>query len=119
MARDGDTPLTRLHRWQAGETPGPWTITLIPTNRCNLRCEICWQRRTEADFGHEVQDSRLEELVDEAAAMGVREWNISGGGEPMARAGLVLSLCERIRERDMNGALQTNATLSREAGSNS
>jgi len=84
---------------------------LYPTNRCNLRCAICWQRWVTPDFEHEVPDARLLDLVDEAAALGVRTWTLCGGGEPMVRADLVMNLCERICDRGMNGALQTNATL--------
>jgi len=54
LKREADTPLHRLCRWQSGETPGPWTITLIPTNRCNLHCLMCWQRQIDADCAAEV-----------------------------------------------------------------
>jgi len=107
-----DTKIDRLLRWQAGETPGPWQVTLFPTNRCNLRCKICWQRgATDLDRTNETPDDRLLELVDECAEMGVREWCIIGGGEPMLRAELILNLCRKIREYGVNGALQTNGTL--------
>lgn len=111
LKREADTPLHRIRRWQSGETPGPWTVTLLPTNRCNLHCPMCWQRHVDVDYAKELPDSRLEELVDEGAELGVRQWNISGGGEPMARGELVMNLCARIRGRGMNGVIQTNATM--------
>ena len=49
-------------------------------------------------------------LVDEAAALGVHDWILGGGGELMLRADLVMNLCARIRERGMNGSIQTNGT---------
>ena len=104
-----DSPVERLLGWERGERPGPWYVTLFPTNRCNLRCAICWQRAHEVDRSTEVSDDRLIDLVDECADLGAREWAIVGGGEPMMRPHLVISLCERIRARGMNGTLQTNA----------
>jgi len=114
-AVSGDSKAARLRQWQAGQTPGPWEIILFPTNRCNLKCSICWQRWAEKEFGKvdfstELSDERLLALVDEAAEMGVREWRIVGGGEPMVRGSLVIKLCERIRRHGMNGLIQSNGT---------
>ncbi len=103
-----DSPGYRLWQWEQGATPGPWFISVFPTNRCNLRCSICWQRRVEIDYSHELSDERWLALVDEAADLGVREWVIVGGGEPMVRDDLVIRMCERIMERGMKGRIQTN-----------
>ncbi|MFP4502981.1 MAG: radical SAM/SPASM domain-containing protein [Candidatus Hydrogenedentota bacterium] len=112
-----DSKFARIQQWQRGETPGPWEMQVHPTNRCNLKCKICWERRAEIEIGpsiydkrQEVSDARYLHLVDEAAELGVREWSIVGGGEPMVRADLVLAMCERICARGMNGAVHTNAT---------
>jgi MoaA/NifB/PqqE/SkfB family radical SAM enzyme len=112
MKPPADTRLDRLLRWQRGDTPGPWTITLFPTNRCNLRCKICWQRGAEGlEKTDETSDDRLLTLVDECAELGVREWCIIGGGEPLIRGEVVMEMCARIRGHGMNGTLQTNGTL--------
>lgn len=104
----------RLRQWERGETPGPWELSVFPTNRCNLRCAICWQRFVEEhgkiDYSSELPDQRLIDLVDEAAELGVRYWRFIGGGEPMLRGDLVVDLCERIRAKGMNGSIQTNGT---------
>ncbi len=104
----------RLRQWARGETPGPWELVLFPTNRCNLRCAICWQRYVEeigeVDYKSELSDQRLLDLVDEAAELGVRNWRFIGGGEPLVRDELVIALCEKIRARGMNGSIQTNGT---------
>ncbi|HOV74196.1 MAG TPA: radical SAM protein [Candidatus Hydrogenedentes bacterium] len=115
MIPDADTPLRRLLLWQRGETPGPWSITLMPTDRCNLRCAMCWQRQYEIDPARELSEERLERLVDEAAALGVIQWNISGGGEPLCRGDFLLRLCRLVRARGMDGVLQTNATMLKDA----
>jgi len=108
-----DTPIDRLLQWERGETPGPWYVNVFPTNRCNLRCAICWQRRM-AEFGEEVPDERFMRFVDECADMGVREWCFAGGGEPIMRAELVMRMCERIRARGMNGVFMSNGVAFKE-----
>ena len=102
-----DEQVMRLLRCERKEAPAPWYITIFPTNRCNLRCGICWQRR----FDHlhdDIPDERLLRLVDECAALDVRGWCIAGGGEPMTRPDVVLAMCERIRGHGMDGTLVTN-----------
>ena len=112
-----DTKLSRVLRWRRGERVGPWEIQVHPTNRCNLKCKICWERRAEKEIGMsiydrgvEVSDERYLRLVDESADLGVREWTIVGGGEPMVRDELVIAMCERIKQRGMLAYLHTNAT---------
>ncbi len=112
-----DTKLNRILRWRRGERVGPWEMQVHPTNRCNLKCRICWERRAEKEIGMsiydrnvEVSDERYLRLVDEAADLGVREWTIVGGGEPMVRDELVISMCERIKRHGMQVFLHTNAT---------
>lgn len=108
-----DSRINRLLRWESGETPGPWSVTLFPTNKCNLPCKHCWLRWGDYDKTYETElpDDRLLALVDECADLGARDWTIVGGGDPMVRGELVISMCERIRERGMDGMLHTNGTL--------
>ncbi len=110
-----DTRLSRLRKWRAGCRAGPWEICVFPTERCNLRCEICWQHWLEEEKGkidpaREVPDQRLLHLVDEAAELGVRDWAFAGGGEPMIRADLIMEMCAHLRRRGMNGFVITNGT---------
>ncbi len=108
-----ETRAERLLRWRAGETAGPWSISLYPTIRCNFHCPICWQRNPDfkLEFHNELPDERYLSLVDEAAEAGVREWSIMGGGEPLIRGDLVIALCERIKSNGMSGYVQTNGSL--------
>lgn len=112
-----DSKMSRILRWRNGGTAGPWEIQVHPTNRCNLKCKICWERRAEKEIGMsiydkhaEVSDERYMRIVDEAAELGVREWTIVGGGEPMVRDNLVIAMCERIKKLGMHVNLHTNAT---------
>ncbi len=111
MSLQYDPAVDRLMQWESGQMPGPFRITLIPTNRCNLACAMCWRQRADSVDDSEVSDERLLRLVDEAAGLGVREWIITGGGEPMMRASLVMALCKSIRHRGMIGRMNTNGIL--------
>lgn len=108
-----DTPTIRLLRWEKGETPGPWYVTVFPTNRCNLHCSICWQRAAKVS-ADAIPDERFLHFVDECADLGVKEWCFAGGGEPIMRAELVMQMCERIRARGMNGVLMSNGIAFKE-----
>ena len=112
MSSTAETRYDRLLQWQRGETPGPWTMSLYPTYRCNIQCKICWKREFEEPLTakEELPSDRLIEIADEAAELGVREWIVGGGGELMLRGKAVMKFLKRIRSHGMNGLVQTNAT---------
>lgn len=101
----------RINRWAAGNPQPPVRIELHPTDRCNLNCRFCWRQDIDFEPEKELSKSKLLDIVDEAAEMGVKEWIISGGGEPMVRKEATLEIMERIKEKDMWGQLTTNGTL--------
>jgi len=101
--------LRRLSAWRAGIPAGPITLELNPTNRCNLACISCWQRKFEYDETDYLSTERLLSLVREAAALGVKEVRIPGAGEPMLRNDL-LDLMEEIKRQGMHGLLINNGT---------
>ena len=113
MTQPIDSRALRLREWGRGKRPGPWTLFVFPTYRCNLRCKICGRLYGEEplELFDELPDERLLALVDEAAELGVKEWSLAGGGEPMLRGDLILEMCVRICDRGMNGILQSNGTL--------
>jgi MoaA/NifB/PqqE/SkfB family radical SAM enzyme len=106
MAQRGE----RLRAWERGNPGGPFQVSFHPTNACNLRCSICWQRRGVVDQ-RELPRNRQESLVDEAADLKAREFVLGGGGEPMMRQALLRSLMSRVKERSLYGLLFTNGTL--------
>lgn len=101
----------RVAKWLAGDRKGPYKLQLNPTNRCNLACEFCWLRDfEEIDYEQEVAASRTLELVTEAAELGVKELEITGGGEPSMRPDLLRKLILKTKREGLNGSLITNGT---------
>lgn len=106
-----DSRLERIRRWKKGERPGPWTLLIHPTDRCNLNCIMCWRRKYPVNTANEMSDERILRLVDEAAELDVREITMVGHGEPTLRGELVMELCRRIRARGITGIVHGNGTL--------
>ncbi|MBN2056407.1 radical SAM protein [bacterium] len=107
--------LMRLYKWSRGVPSPPWKIDLEPTHACNLACVFCWTRDEKrlgyAAYRTPLDEKRLLEIVDEAAELGVREWQIAGGWEPMIKPKMTMKLMRRIKELGMYGCLTTNGTL--------
>jgi len=107
----------RLKIWREGGKAGPLRMELHPTDRCNLTCIFCWRAvNTNKNFP-EMSESRLLKIPEEAAELGVKEWVVSGGGEPLIRKGVTLKTLKKIKQYDMWGLLTTNGTLLNERDS--
>ncbi|MDD4000686.1 MAG: radical SAM protein [Bacilli bacterium] len=100
----------RLNNWSQGISAGPFKVIYFPTNRCNLKCNICWQRQGVHDYS-ELSVPRQMKLVDEAFQLGVKEFVIGGGGEPLLKWNIIQPLLKKIKEYKMYGLLFTNGTL--------
>ncbi|MBN2053707.1 radical SAM protein, partial [bacterium] len=109
--------LRRLRCWGQGTPMAPIRLELEPTDRCNLSCRFCWRQdpvriensvKTEAE---EIPDERLMRLVDEACDMGIMEWRIGGGGEPMLKRRVLVPMMKQLKERGVTGLLTTNGTV--------
>jgi MoaA/NifB/PqqE/SkfB family radical SAM enzyme len=59
----------------------------------------------------QMTERRLLKIPEEAAELGVKEWVVSGGGEPMMRKQYTLKVLKKIKEYNMWGLLTTNGTL--------
>lgn len=57
---------------------GPLQVTLMLTNRCVTHCRYCYAD-TVTQVVHPLATERILELVDEAACMPVRQFNLMGG----------------------------------------
>ena len=116
MADEMKRKADRIAMWARGKPAGPVRIEIHPTNRCNLKCRFCWQSAVEnPDFSLEMTDERIMNVVREAHELGVKEWIVSGGGEPLVRREVTLEAMALMKRYGMWGQLTTNGALFREA----
>jgi len=101
----------RLENWARGKKEGPVRMELHPTDSCNLKCIFCWKRKQKNPTKKELSEAKLLQIVREAAKIGVREWIVSGGGEPLMRKEITLKVLKEIKKNKMWGLLTTNGTL--------
>jgi radical SAM protein with 4Fe4S-binding SPASM domain len=97
----------------------PTTVTLDVTYICNLKCEMCPQaldfEKKDSNLlrqyraRQEMTTDQILGLVDEAAEIGVRTFNFTGG-EIFLRQD-ILTLAERVKLRGMACRLNTNGML--------
>ncbi len=93
-------------------TGRPFMLELRPTNRCNLRCPSCVARgRPHPVPEEELSEEEYLRIIDEAAELGVRYVQISGGGEPFMRRDELLRIMSHIKSHEMVGWVITNGTL--------
>src|SRR5271157_4199957 len=81
------------------------------TYRCNNNCRHCWLRLpvNAPEQRQELSFDEIRRIVDEARAMGCREWSISGG-EPMLRPDFP-ELFDYLTRKARSYTLNTNGTL--------
>jgi MoaA/NifB/PqqE/SkfB family radical SAM enzyme len=81
------------------------------THRCNNRCLHCWlwEPDTTEVAARELTAAEIGDIVEQARALGCREWSISGG-EPMLRPDFA-EVFESITSRVAAYTLNTNGTL--------
>lgn len=105
--------MERLKGFFENKKVGPYTLDLKPTNKCNLNCIFCPTKLELSKLRRdkEISDEEYLKLVEEAAKFGVKEVYIGGGGEPLLRKELTLTLMKLIKKKGMEGFLITNGTL--------
>jgi len=81
------------------------------TYRCNNNCRHCWLHLpvTVREREQELSFDEVRRIVDEARAMGCREWSISGG-EPMLRPDFP-EIFDYLVRKARSYTLNTNGTL--------
>lgn len=109
--------LERLNEWSKGNPEPPIKVSMIPTNRCNLKCDACPNSvaRKEGRFSRkdEISKKRWMDIVEQGLDLGVKEWRILGGGEPLVRRDVSLSTIYRVKKESVFQDVEmiTNGTL--------
>jgi hypothetical protein len=81
------------------------------THRCNNRCRHCWLWMPDEpeERAAELTTEEWRAVVDQARALGTRDWAISGG-EPMLREDFT-EIFEYVTAKSTRYSLNTNGTL--------
>ncbi|MBN1479894.1 radical SAM protein [candidate division KSB1 bacterium] len=89
----------------------PLKGTIDLTYRCNNDCRHCWVRLAPgaAEKQNELTYDEIIDIINQARALGCREWSISGG-EPMLRPDFY-DILDYISARSQTYSLNTNGTL--------
>jgi radical SAM protein with 4Fe4S-binding SPASM domain len=92
----------------------PLTLDINPTDYCNLSCKSCWKRNERFEKLdskiYQLSDERLCSLVNEAVKLGIKKFEITGGGEPLLRP-ITSDLMKIIKQNKRFGSITTNGTL--------
>lgn len=93
--------LRRLHSWMNGVPAPPLRMSIFPTNVCNLRCKMCGVSAAVRAGKFKVTDELTDEewlcIIRDGAQMGILEWWVGGGGEPLVRGDLTLNILKTIK----------------------
>jgi radical SAM protein with 4Fe4S-binding SPASM domain len=116
--------IDRLTSWKNGKKIGPLSLEIWPTNRCNLNCIMCgtWASRrrlkkqgiqysVQEEIATELSEQKLIEIIKEAKMLEMKEFLITGGGEPFMRKKTILKMMDEIKKQNSFGNINTNGTL--------
>ena len=99
-------------KWVEGEGDTPTSLEVLVSARCNARCRMCnvWRLPTVRPSlsDDEIPLARLETLAVEAALMGVRTVQVSGG-EPLLRTDIA-AILSAFKQAGMKVLVFTNGT---------
>ena len=89
----------------------PTKVQIDVTNKCNFDCRYCYNKNNDFLREPELSDEQLLQLVDKI----VNELNpvvVSfSGGEPLLRKNVLLKAIHKLRDKDIDVWLTTNASL--------
>ncbi|MDD1666547.1 MAG: radical SAM protein [Methanomicrobiales archaeon] len=75
----------------------PAVMIVSVTRRCNLSCRGCYMKAQHREPGPEMAPAQLRSLVSQAGDLGI-SFSVLAGGEPLVRAGEILSLAREFPE---------------------
>jgi MoaA/NifB/PqqE/SkfB family radical SAM enzyme len=104
--------LKRVLYWDLGIPRPPVRIVLHPTDKSNLKSIWSWDKENKGAESHGAIETKvLHKIVRDGCKMGVNEWIISGGGEPMLMRESLIDSMRFIKENLNYGELHTNGTM--------
>ncbi|MDI6826333.1 MAG: radical SAM protein [Candidatus Aenigmarchaeota archaeon] len=110
-----DDIIKSLSRWAKGKKGYPTQAQIHLTNYCNLKCSFCPTRallsNEEIDRKKELKTEDWLNIIDQATELGVIDWHLCGGGEPMFYEDTALAVMNMIKEYGKHGEMITNGTL--------
>ncbi|MDI6826358.1 MAG: radical SAM protein [Candidatus Aenigmarchaeota archaeon] len=111
MSKRDDSINHSLLDWIKQITPPPAHVQITPTNECNLNCIFCWRHDIKKGKDH-IPDDKLLSLTREACAFQPDLITITGGGEPLLKPDVVISMASIIKQHaSIRGEIITNGTL--------
>lgn len=99
----------------SGKMPIPRTLELFISNVCNHKCLGCHSKSLHASKHKFLELKKLRPLIDEAAEMGIKGIEISGGGEPLLHPD-VLEIVTYIKRKGLKTGLLTNGSCVTDEG---
>ncbi len=103
-----------LMQWNKNNNGYPTQAQIHLTNFCNLKCFFCPTRTLlggNLKKEDELTTNQWLSIIDEANEMGVDEWHICGGGEPLFFKDRFSAVIEKIKKSGKRGELITNGVL--------
>ena len=91
------------------EKIGPEKVMISPTDRCNLKCKICWRHAKHGKYG-ELRLSEIKRVLRDCKELGVKTIDLTGGGEAFFRKD-IFCILKLVKDYGFVGTLTSNGTL--------
>lgn len=102
-----------LLKWNKHNEGYPTQAQIHLTNFCNLKCFFCPTKALikEPDRENELSTEEWLDIIEEGNNLGIKEWHICGGGEPLFFKDTAMAVIEKIKTSGRIGELITNGTI--------
>lgn len=106
-----------LVQWKKIEKGYPTQVQVHLTNYCNLKCIFCPTRALVKDIDRkkELRKENWLRIIKEGNELGVKEWHICGGGEPLFFTEDAIAVMKSIKASNRHGEIITNGTFLKES----
>ncbi len=101
--------IERLVSWAEGKPSPPLKLEMWIPSTCNLKCKFC--NRWKSKKVDEIEEELIMKILKDAKNMDVRDFVISGYGEPFTRVSLLKKIFKKVKEYNLDGCIVTNGNL--------